>query len=111
MSENVTTVRRIYDRLNRGDVEAVAQLCDDDFLMDMSERVFNPDNYRGHDGVRRFYEGVTNAWESYIWNVEEARDTGDTVIAMLHCKGQSREAGPGVDWRVAWLWKFRRGKA
>lgn len=34
-------VRRIYERLNRGDVEGVIELCDDDFLMDMSERVFN----------------------------------------------------------------------
>jgi hypothetical protein len=33
------------------------------------------------------------------------------VIAMLHCLGQSREGGPGVDWRVAWLWKLQRGKA
>ena len=109
--ENVEIVRRIYERLNRGDIEGVVGLCDDDFVMDMSERVFNPDTYRGHDGVRRFYEGVTDAWESYLWDVEEARVTGDSVVAMLHCEGQSHEGGPGVDWRVAWLWKLRRGRA
>jgi ketosteroid isomerase-like protein len=63
--ENVEVVRQVYERLNRGDVEGVVALCDEDFLMDMSERVFNPDTYRGHDGVRRFYEGVVDAWESY----------------------------------------------
>ena len=109
--ENIEIVRQVYERLNRGDVEGVVALCDEDFLMDMSERVFNPDTYRGHDGIRRFYEGVMDAWESYRWEVEEAREADDSVVAMLHCQGQSREAGPGVDWRVAWLWRLRRGKA
>jgi ketosteroid isomerase-like protein len=88
----------------------VVELCDDDFLMDMSERVFNPDTYRGHDGIRRFYGGVRDAWESYRWTVEETRVAGDTVVAMLHCLAQSRKGGPGVDWRVAWLWKLREGR-
>ena len=108
--ENVEIVRRIYEQLNRGDVEGVVELCDDDFLMDMSERVFNPDTYRGQDGIRRFYEGVRDAWESYRWDVEETRVAGDSVVAMLHCEGQSREGGPRVEWRVAWLWKLRRGR-
>jgi ketosteroid isomerase-like protein len=108
--ENVEIVRRIYEQLNRGDVEGMVELCDDDLLMDMSERVFNPDTYRGHDGIRRFYEGVRDAWKSYIWTVEETRVAGDTVVVMLHCEGQSREGGPGVDWRVAWLWKLRQGR-
>ncbi len=112
MSEqNAEIVRRIYGLLNRGDAEGVIELCDDDFLMDMSERVFNPDTYTGHDGIRRFYDGVRDAWASYQWDVEETRITDDTVVAMLHCEGQSREGGPGVDWRVAWLWKLRRGRA
>jgi ketosteroid isomerase-like protein len=108
--ENVEIVGRIYERLNRGDVEGVVALCDDDFLIDMSERVFNPDTYRGHDGNRRFYEGVQDAWESYRWDVEETRIAGDSVVAMLHCHGRSREGGPEPDSRVAWLWRLQRGR-
>jgi len=108
---NVEVVRLIYERLNRGEVEGVVELCTGDFLMDMSERVFNPDTYKGHEGIRRFYEGVQDAWESYRWDVEETHVVGDRVIAMLHCHGQSRMGGPGVDWRVAWLWRLREGKA
>ena len=109
--KNVEIVRQAYERLNRGDVEGIVELCDDDFLMDMSGRVFNPDTYEGHAGIRRFYAGVRDAWQSYRWNVEETHVAGDSVVAMLHCQGQSREGGPGVDWRVAWLWQLRRGKA
>jgi ketosteroid isomerase-like protein len=109
--ENVKAVHRIYEHLNRGDVEGVAELCADDFHMDMTERVFNPDTYRGYEGIRRFYDGVRDAWESYIWTVEDARVAGNMVVALLHCQGQSRIGGPGVDWRVAWLWKFQEGRA
>lgn len=109
--ENQDIVRRIYERLNQGDIEGVVRLCDDDLFMDFCERVFNPDTYRGHAGVRRFVEGVQDAWESYQWDVEKTLVAGDLVVAMLHCYGQSREGGPGVDWRVAWLWKLREGKA
>ena len=89
--ENVEVVRQAFELLNRGDVEGLVKLCDDDdFLMDMSERVFNPDTYRGHDGIRRFYEGVRDAWESYRWDVEETRVAGDSMVAMLHCHGEGR---------------------
>ena len=108
--ENVEIVRQVYERLNRGDAEGVVELCDDELVMDMSERVFNPDTYRGHDGIRRFCEGVSDAWESYRWDVEETRVAGDSVVAMLYCQAQGREGGPRVDWRVAWLWRFRQGR-
>jgi ketosteroid isomerase-like protein len=108
--ENVEIVRLAYEHLNRDDAEGLVELCDDNFLMDMSERVFNPDTFKGDDGIRRFCEGVRDAWETYHWDVEETRVSGDSVVAMLHCQGKSREGGPRVDWRVAWLWRFRQGR-
>jgi ketosteroid isomerase-like protein len=107
--EKVEIVRAAYDRLNRGDVEGLIELCDDDFVMDMSERVFNPDTYTGPDGIRRFYEGVEDAWKSYHWDIEETRVAGDAVVALLHCTAEGHQAGLNVDWHVAWLWRFREG--
>ena len=100
-------VHEIYERLNEGDVDGVIALCSPDLEMDMSERVFNPDTYSGEAGIRRFYQGVRDAWETYRWDVEDMLVSGDSVVAMLHCHGQSREGGPDVDWRVAWVWRFR----
>lgn len=107
--ENVEIVRSVYERLNRRDVEGVVELCDDDFVMDMSGRVFNPETYRGHDGIRRFHDDVVDCWESYRWDIEETRVAGDSVVAMLHCTGNTRD-GPEVSWRVAWLWTLRDGR-
>jgi ketosteroid isomerase-like protein len=109
--ENAEIVCRIDEHLNRGEVEAVLGLCDDDFVMDMSGRVFNPDAYRGPDGTRRSFEAVTDAWESYRWDVEETPVTGDSAVAMLHSQAQGHEPGLEVDRRVAWLWELSRGRA
>jgi ketosteroid isomerase-like protein len=108
--ENVEIVLAAYEHLNRGEVDALIELCDDDFRMDMSERVFNPDTYQGSDDIRRFYEGVRSAWETYHWEVEQTRTVGDAVVAMVHCRGQGRESGPWAEWDVAWLWRFRHGR-
>jgi ketosteroid isomerase-like protein len=106
--ENAEIVRSAYEYLNRGDVEPLVKLCADDFVMDMSERVFNPATYKGPDGIRRFVEDVKDAWESYRWDVKDTLVADDLVVAMLHCEGQGRE-GVRVDWHVAWLWRFRGG--
>lgn len=107
--ENVKLVRQFYDRLNAGDVKGMIELCDAGFVMDMTERVFNPDRYEGPDGIGRFYGDVTDTWETYHWEVEDTRTADDMVVAMLHCRGHSRHGGPEVDWRVAWLFRFERG--
>jgi ketosteroid isomerase-like protein len=107
--ENVEVVLAAYDCLNRADVDALIGLCDEDFRMDMSERVFNPDTYRGSEDLQRFHDGVRSAWETYQWNVTEMRAAGDAVVAMVHCRGQGHDGGPWAEWHVAWLWRVQRG--
>ena len=109
--ERIDAVRAIYQDLNRGDAEAVAGRCADDFVLDMTGRVFNPDTSEGAEGWRRFLYGVHDAWESYRWDVEDTQVVGDAVVAMLHCTAQSREDSPPVDWHVAWIWAFDDGVA
>ena len=109
--ENVDVALAAYEHLNRGEVDALIDLCDRDFVMDMSERVFNPDVYEGSHEIARFCEGVRSAWDSYLWEVEETRAAGDAVVAMVHCRGQGHQGGPSAEWHVAWVWRFRDGRA
>jgi len=107
MSEpNAQIVRTAYGHLNSMDAEALIAMCDLDFKMDMSGRVFNPETYEGADGVREFVADVAECWESYRWNVEQTRTADASVVALLHCEARGRD-GMAVDWRVAWLWTFR----
>jgi uncharacterized protein len=109
--ENVELVRRAYAALNAGDVEGLIELCDQDFEIDMEERVFNPATYRGHDGIRRFYGEVREVWAEYRWDPEELIDREDQVVALLHAQGRGRGSGVEIDRRVAMVWTLGGAKA
>jgi ketosteroid isomerase-like protein len=109
--ENLKLVRVAYEALNRGDIEAVVDLCEPDFELDMSERVFNPATYEGHDGLRRFYREVREVWEEFRWEPEDLYGAGDRVVALLHSHGRGRGSGVEIDRHVGMVWTVREGRA
>lgn len=109
--EDVDLVRRAYEALNRGEIEALVELCHPDFHLDMSERVFNPATYDGHDGIRRFYGEVREVWEKFQWEPKGLYDAGEQVVALLHSHGLGSGSGIEIDRDVAMVWTVRDGKA
>jgi ketosteroid isomerase-like protein len=109
--ENIEVVRRLHEHLNSGDVEGVVALCEPGFQLDMSERVFNPETYEGHDGIRRFYADVRDIWEQYRWTPEELLDAPPQVVALVRAQGRGRGSGLEVDRRIALVWTLGSGRA
>jgi ketosteroid isomerase-like protein len=110
-SANVELVRRAHKALNGGDMDALVALCDVDFRLDMSDRVFNPAVYEGHEGIRRFYSEVCEVWASYTWEPEELMEAKDNVVALLRSGGVGRGSGVEVERRTAMVWTVREGRA
>ena len=106
MSARTDIVRRAHDALNRGDAEALAALCAPDFRLDMSDRVFNPDVYSGHDGIRRFLAEVHEVWETFTWEPTEVNEAGDVALALVHSVGRGRGSGLDIDRHSAMLWQI-----
>src|SRR5438477_2084142 len=109
--ENVEVVRRAHHALNGGDMDALVALCDKEFRLDMSDRVFNPAVYERHDGIRRFYSEVRDVWESYVWEPEELIEAGPDVVALLRSTGRGRGSGVEVERETAMVWSVREGRA
>jgi ketosteroid isomerase-like protein len=109
MSARTDIVRRAHDALNRGDAEGLAALCAPEFRLDMSDRVFNPEVYSGHDGIRRFMAEVHDVWETFTWEPTEVKETGDVVLALVHSVGHARGSGLDIDRRSGMLWRIREG--
>jgi ketosteroid isomerase-like protein len=108
---NVEIVRRAHELLNSGDIDALLTLCDAKFRLDMSDRIFNPVVYEGHDGIRRFYAEVRDVWERYVWEPEEFIERGDDVVALIRTTGTGRGSGAEVDRETAMVWSLRDGRA
>jgi len=109
--ENVETVRRADAALNAGDIDAVIALCDPSFRLDMSDRVFNPAVYDGHEGIRAFYAEVMDVWERFTWEVTDVEEHGELVVAFLESTGKARGSGLELDRRSAMVWRVVEGKA
>jgi ketosteroid isomerase-like protein len=111
MSAKTEIVTRAHEALNTGDVEALVALCDEDFRLDMSDRVLNPSVYEGHDGIRAFYAEVLDIWESFTWEPIELHEVDDLVVAVLHSRGKGRGSGLELDRRSAMLWRVDNERA
>jgi ketosteroid isomerase-like protein len=107
---NLEIVERAHEALNRGDLDALVALCDEEFRLDMSDRIFNPAVYEGHEGIRQFYAEVLDVWEVYVWEPEQLIEAGEDVVALLRSTGRGRESGAEVERQTAIVWSVREGR-
>jgi ketosteroid isomerase-like protein len=109
-AENEAPVRAFADAINRGDRDGAVALCDPEIEF-LSVLAVSGRAYKGHDGVRQYFDDVASAWEE--WRVEVHRamaaPDGRVVIVMtMHVRG--RESGAGLAEQTAHVWTLRQGR-
>jgi ketosteroid isomerase-like protein len=109
--ENVEMVRRGYEAVNRGDVEGILARMAPQIRYDLSERVFNPAVYEGHDGVRRMIEDMGEVWDDFHLEPLEFIDAGDKVVVSHLVCGRGKGSGVEVRLPSTIVWTFRDGMA
>ncbi|CAN5645194.1 hypothetical protein BH10ACT11_BH10ACT11_21940 [soil metagenome] len=108
--ENVEIVRRTYEALSRGDVDAGMEICDPEVVCRLPEGGVTG-NLRGHRALRSLVEGYIDAFESFRIEPEEFLDAGDQVVAIFRITARGRGSVLRVDVRPAHVWTIARGKA
>jgi uncharacterized protein len=103
-------VRRAYAAFADRDYEAMAELADPDFEMDLTDRVLNPATYHGADGMQQFFAEVDELWESMDMRVERLVERDDEVLALLLVVITGRGSGLSLEDRIAQRWTARDGK-
>ena len=111
--DNVELVRRVFELINRGDVDAALEVAADDVEMDWSNSIGPAKGvYRGKDEVRALWASFVEAFEDLHWEPEEIIEVGEsTVIAVNHMRTHGRESGVEVDAVGAQLWTITGGTA
>jgi ketosteroid isomerase-like protein len=112
--ENVEVVRLAYAAFSEGDLEALAELTDPDWIFDFS-RSIGPDKgvYRGHDQVFRFVATNADAFERFrLSPIEYTVGPGGKIVVRHHVSAKGR--GSGVEWErvpdASLVWELREGK-
>ncbi len=92
--------------------EFVAELSTDDFVWDMSNFHGWPEQqvYVGAEGVNAFMGAWMEAWDDWELEAEALLDGGDRVVALMHQRGRSKEAGMPVEMSFAQVFTIRDGK-
>ncbi len=71
-----------------------------------------PDTYRGHEGVRRYFETFAEAMADIRFSAERVWTAGaEDLVVELRLTAAGRQTGIPVEQRVFLVWTVREGKA
>jgi uncharacterized protein len=103
-------VRRFADAVTRGDVDAAIAVCDPEIEF-LSVLALGGRAYKGHDGIRQYFEDASSAWSEWTVDVERilAAPDGRVAIAMT-MSGRGRESEARFSERTGHVWTLRDGK-
>jgi ketosteroid isomerase-like protein len=110
-AENAELVRRFFEDLNRGDLEALLARLTPQFEMTVpAEMGVEPRTYRGPDGFRRWFEEFSEVMEIRV----ESHDliaVGERVVAPHTMHARGRETGIDTEQHTVHVWHIRDGRA
>jgi ketosteroid isomerase-like protein len=111
MPDNIEVVKQGFEALDTGGVEAMIELLDPDFeAVVPPELSVEPDTYRGHDGMRRYFaafEGLEDVRFEYV----DAVAAGDKVVVTMMLRAKGTDTGIPVEQLGHQVWTIRDGRA
>lgn len=109
MSEGtVALVERLYEGLDRADIEAVLALFDPEVEIATPPSLpWSAGNYTGLDGAAAYFGKALEYLEETQFLVEEIRPSDDWAAAIGNWTGRFRESGGEFNVRFVHFWEFR----
>jgi ketosteroid isomerase-like protein len=108
--ENVDLALRVYEAVNRRDLDAVLALVDEEVTL-LAIAAYVDGGYHGHDGVRQWWENMFEAFPDYTIDVGEVRDLGNATLAALRILGHGSGSGAPFEQLLFQIVDWRRAKA
>jgi ketosteroid isomerase-like protein len=110
-NENLDAVRRGFEALDRGGVEAFLEFIDPQFeTTTPPELTVEPATYRGHDGLRRYFESFYEIMDEVRFEPVEFIDAGERVVVPARLVARGRDTGIEAVQQLAFVWTLRDGK-
>jgi ketosteroid isomerase-like protein len=110
--DNVETLRQGLEAFNSGDVARFLAFIHPDFEAEVPpEFSAEPDTYRGHDGIRRYFESFQDAMDEIRFQPERFWEADGSVVLAVRLTAKGRQTGILVEQRFAQVWTIRDGRA
>jgi ketosteroid isomerase-like protein len=109
---NVDLLREAFDAFNREGVDAIIEILDPEFeAVAPPELTVEPDTYKGHAGIRRYFDSFYEVMEEVHFYPQEFIDAGDKVVVPMVLWAKGRGTGIEAEQRIVQVWTIRQGKA
>jgi ketosteroid isomerase-like protein len=111
-SENVEIVKRGFEAFNEGGAEGVLPFFHPEFeATTPPELASEPDTYRGHEGVRRWFDSFYEVMDEIRWEPKEFHAVGERVVVEFTLRARGRSTGLDFGQNAVMVWELRDGKA
>jgi ketosteroid isomerase-like protein len=108
--ENVELAHQAVGAFNRRDLDALLALIDPDAKA-LPRLAGMEGGYHGHEGIRRWWQNLLDAWPDYKAEIIEVRDFGHTTLAKVRVGGHAADSGIPIR-QTSWhVWRWRRKKS
>jgi ketosteroid isomerase-like protein len=107
----VEIVRQVFEAFNTEDIERILPFVHPDLEAEIPPEVSaEPDTYRGHSGMRRYFQTFQDAMDEIRFEPEQLWDVGESVVVALRLTAKGRQTAIAVEQRTAAIWTIRDGK-
>ena len=112
MSEdNVEIVRRGHEAFKEAGEEAIFEYLDPHIDLTPIAELLDSGTFHGHEGFRRWFTEMRDAFGEFGWEPLEFEDLGDHVLVATRFFAAGRGSGAPVEVMVYNVWTIRLGKA
>lgn len=110
--ENVEIVRRLFAAFDRGDIDTLLRLCDEDIVITQPVEVpgISPQQ-RGHQGVLEAFEIWPEQWDDFRVEVLGLNAApNDKVMVDIRTLGRGKQSGVEVAMEFSFVFSVGGGK-
>jgi ketosteroid isomerase-like protein len=108
---NLEIVEHGFEAFNEGGVEGILPYIHPDFeTTTPPDLASEPDTYRGHEGVRRWFSSFDEVMEEIRWDARSFREVGDRVVVEFTLRARGKTTGLDFGQDAVMVWELRDGQ-
>ena len=110
-TDKIQQARAAYAAWSRRDLDAFAACFADDVeLRPYLGRGLGSTIYRGHTGLRRWFEEANEEWDELTVDPHDFKEFGDQLVVFLRAVGRGRGSHVEVEAEIIHVAEFHDGK-
>ena len=111
-SSNVEIIERGFAAFNEGGVDGILPYIHPDFeATTPPELASEPDTYRGHEGVRRWFDSFDEVMDEIRWDARGFREVDGRVLVEFTLRARGKTTGLDFGQDAVMVWELRNGRA